>query len=495
MLFSDYFHVDKNTINEYGAVDISLFSDLPLFIDPLLIFGNDDELIRQQYQKIVDYLFFLKEKASKELTKQEVKYYFTFPEIKNNWLGVCRHGNVGSALGNTFAEDLSNNILNICETNGGSESIHVEKMYLIHDGVGRDKISDWTVNILLGFFVDYTAKFAADHLDDSYCKVFEIQRYSFNYSTGLFEDKMVKLPFIIKPNGKKEYVLLTPKSILRKDEQEICKRNFDLCFDDLRETLPNDVLRFKLNKSFKDEMGKLYDSKKESFLPISNKDIDIAKQNSIKTILKQFPELYDYFIGYKERDVKNAKEKSEFEAANVINSISENEIVYSDVIDNSLDKEFDSSFEEALYRINFLKNKIENCGLWKSLYDSNGEPLSEEYAQRMFGLAWCRSHFMFSPETNAGIGPADFLISCGSHNSVIIEFKMASNTRLDHVFEQVDKYKESLNTNQKSIIVIFFFNDSEERKALKIKNDSDKEKYVVVLIDCDKSKKKSASKL
>lgn len=37
MKFSKYFKVNEEEINNYGAVDISLFSDTPLFIDPMLI--------------------------------------------------------------------------------------------------------------------------------------------------------------------------------------------------------------------------------------------------------------------------------------------------------------------------------------------------------------------------------------------------------------------------------------------------------------------------
>lgn len=33
-LFSDYFGVNIDDIDEYGAINISLINDLPLFIDP-----------------------------------------------------------------------------------------------------------------------------------------------------------------------------------------------------------------------------------------------------------------------------------------------------------------------------------------------------------------------------------------------------------------------------------------------------------------------------
>ena len=41
MYFSDYFKVNRNKIKEYGAIDINLACDLPLFIDPMLIFNSE----------------------------------------------------------------------------------------------------------------------------------------------------------------------------------------------------------------------------------------------------------------------------------------------------------------------------------------------------------------------------------------------------------------------------------------------------------------------
>ena len=38
--FSDFFRVDREVIEAYGAVDISLINDLPLFVDPFLLFNH-----------------------------------------------------------------------------------------------------------------------------------------------------------------------------------------------------------------------------------------------------------------------------------------------------------------------------------------------------------------------------------------------------------------------------------------------------------------------
>jgi hypothetical protein len=42
LFFSQHFDVDPESLEEYGALDISLVSDLPLFVDPFLLFNSDD---------------------------------------------------------------------------------------------------------------------------------------------------------------------------------------------------------------------------------------------------------------------------------------------------------------------------------------------------------------------------------------------------------------------------------------------------------------------
>lgn len=165
MFFSDKFLVSPNLIKDYGAINISLVCDTPLFIDPILIYDNDDPVIKSWYKNIVDYLLFLNSKSSSEITYEELKYYFCFKERKENWLGVSKNSNVGSALGMKFAQELAENIGFICDNDSGYADIHLEKISLINKGVGRDKISDLVTNIIFYELVKYTEKFALKYID------------------------------------------------------------------------------------------------------------------------------------------------------------------------------------------------------------------------------------------------------------------------------------------------------------------------------------------
>lgn len=53
MYFSEYFGIDTKIIDEYGAVDISLICDIPLFLDPMLIFNSSKDEYKKLHNNII----------------------------------------------------------------------------------------------------------------------------------------------------------------------------------------------------------------------------------------------------------------------------------------------------------------------------------------------------------------------------------------------------------------------------------------------------------
>lgn len=109
LYFSDYFGIPRRTIEKYGALDISLVGDLPLFIGPFLLFKSRKPAYRQLHARIIEYLRFLRDRASdKDGDPALLKSWYTFPEVKQTWLGFSRGGNRGAVgLGRDFAGALS----------------------------------------------------------------------------------------------------------------------------------------------------------------------------------------------------------------------------------------------------------------------------------------------------------------------------------------------------------------------------------------------------
>ena len=106
--FSDVFSVDEETLDEYGAFNISLLNDMPLFIDPFLLYASEKQEYQELHSEIIKYLSFLRKQSSViTITPAKIKRWYVFPEVKQNWFGYSVIGNGGAGLGRTFGKAMS----------------------------------------------------------------------------------------------------------------------------------------------------------------------------------------------------------------------------------------------------------------------------------------------------------------------------------------------------------------------------------------------------
>lgn len=112
--FSDWFGVDPAVLADYGAFNVSLINDLPLFIDPFLLFTSKKPEYQKLHDRIIDYLKFLRDRSAEGAVDEGLlRAWFMFPEVKELWLGFSLKGNQGSGLGIDFARALHKNLNNI----------------------------------------------------------------------------------------------------------------------------------------------------------------------------------------------------------------------------------------------------------------------------------------------------------------------------------------------------------------------------------------------
>jgi len=158
--FSDFFKVKPDIIEDYGAFNVSLLNDLPLFIDPFLLFGNSSLDYRNLHNSILKYLTFLKQKAELGINKySQIQSWYIFPEVKQNWFGYSKIGNKGRGLGKKFGTAFSSSIHIVFDDLGKEEipqSSHLEKAALFETGIGKDNISDFTTNLIKQYLLEYT---------------------------------------------------------------------------------------------------------------------------------------------------------------------------------------------------------------------------------------------------------------------------------------------------------------------------------------------------
>ena len=88
--FTDFFMVGTDVLEAYGAFNVSLVNDLPLFIDPFLLFDSDKPAYRQLHSQYITYVKFLRDLSVREdgLDQTHIDQWFRFPEVKENWLGL-----------------------------------------------------------------------------------------------------------------------------------------------------------------------------------------------------------------------------------------------------------------------------------------------------------------------------------------------------------------------------------------------------------------------
>lgn len=479
--FTDYFNVSIDEINEYGAFNISLINDLPVFIDPFLLFNSDKLEYQELHKKIIRYITFLREMSEAgTISKGLLQHWFLFPEVKQNWLGFSKVSNGGSGLGGKFATALNDNLSTIF-TDFGTEQItkssHLEKLCLVKDGVGKDNISDFTTNLIKGFLCEYTETFAKNHLDVHRTKSVLVPHAEFSYQTRRWCGKKFTLPYI---DG--DFVLLTPKDILTKDEAWINKHDIIGDFDDILESIPNIELRAQINDYF---LRRIPDDARR-------REINEA----IASTLRKFPELIDRYIRLKEDTGDKAVALSE-------QKVRETEAVFIGQVSRLIkdlrdDGNFyftkDDTHEEAYKRVLFLKQVIENNDGYRIFY-IKGEPVKREAdLQLMFRLTWYATDDDVNSEVNNGRGPVDYKISRGSKDSTLVEFKLASNSKLkQNLAKQVEVYKAA-NQTKKSIKVILYFSDDElDTVHRTMKELGLKEGKELVLIDAQSSNKQSGS--
>jgi hypothetical protein len=498
MLFSEKFEIEKHILEEYGAIDISLVCDIPLFIDPMLIFNSEKPQYKILHNNIIKYFHFLAKKSEEKLNISDIKTWYTFNEVCNNWFGYALEGNKGSALDIEFGKFLYNNIKFALCTNGIPIGEHAEKIMLLYDGSGRDKISDMTVNLIKGFLCEYTQEFAKKYLKETDCMIFPVDKAGFNYSTESFITKEYFLPYIINEKGEEEFILLTPSDILRKNEPSINRDNLFKNNRRVRDYIDNDVLKTQVNNYIAKAVGEYEKEQRINKKKPSESKIKAIEKEAFSEMVKEHPEIYDYYIKMREEEKEEIKKECLKEvdtqlgkfinnAKELINKFEENKY---EISENC------SAVEESRNRIKFFKHIIEDCDGYKTLYYKNERISNENDLQRMFKLVWYQTSFKADFETNNGRGPADVVVSKGSKNQNIIEFKLGSNPNLKHVFEQTEIYKKA-NGTEKSIIVVFYFSEKELIKVHKIINEAgcnDRIDKDIILIDCRNDNKKSASK-
>ena len=456
--FSDFFKVSRELIETEGFFDISLLNDLPLFIDPFLIFCSEKEEYQELHKDIIKYMVYLRDFSNQcpNPSKEALAARYCFPEVKQNYLGFCEDGNSGSGLGTDFALALHTGLKDIFMDFGNEEitkSPHLEKLCLIKDGVGKDCISDFTTNLIKHYLLEVSQNFAQTYLDPSLCKEFKnIPHVCFDYDMQVWKAGTFYLPCF-----NNDFVLLTPSDILVRSETWINKRDLYSQVPFIGASMPDPVLRYQVNEYF------------TSFL--SKKPTQKEKTNAAHKTVIQFPQIVDHYIRAKEdneegavqggiQEVRRVSQVFISQLQNIVDQLQKQTKFYEITV---------NSYDEAMQRVLYLKQVIETGDGYRWFYDGDKPIRREADLHIMYKLVCYDTVSDANSEVNNGRGPVDFKLSRGRRDSTLVEFKL-TRTLKKNLEKQVAIYKDANNTD-KAIIVIMFFSDEELKKTISILNE------------------------
>jgi hypothetical protein len=145
--------------SEVDFVVPDLANDLPLCIDPFLLFKSKDPRLRELQKELLA-IFAQGFQLHREGQRRDLDRLIDFPEVNEIGFGYTRQGIHGSGLG------FHLNAL-LAETLASSEELqqrglrHIEELQLVSIGVSADRVSDIAASVLKSYLIDYTREQAA----------------------------------------------------------------------------------------------------------------------------------------------------------------------------------------------------------------------------------------------------------------------------------------------------------------------------------------------
>jgi hypothetical protein len=203
--FSQAFRLAKSQA-ELDFVDVALLRDNRLFLDPFAIAQERDRwsedaarTISIFFQQVVDDIRGGHEANARDLL-------LNLREPNETRLGYSANRPQGAGIGEQQAEEIFEALTESTAVREGFIS-SLQECELMIPGIGHDKISDLTTNVLRGHLVEYT---------QSQCELHEVPLQNvpidpiFNTDTMRWEDQFVYLPV-----WRNRPILLVPKAIVR----------------------------------------------------------------------------------------------------------------------------------------------------------------------------------------------------------------------------------------------------------------------------------------
>lgn len=422
---SSEFCIDPTRLKDLDIVDTQLTVDTNLFIDPLLLPASKHNEINTgaatAYEQRFEFIIkLLRNSAQKgDITWKKAEKLFNFSEVSWTCLGYS-----SSVRGSGFGPELTSSTLDIASQIiklGITDIDFFMGLSLLEEGIGPDRISDMTTNIILPHLIDFTIRNN---------QILKIPTKQFSVNGTLFslpENPYSKQPLIFVP---RDIVRDLPIASDWSDIAKISREN-----EEYREKVSGGIGKIwsSMTKRQKNELKNSALQSKENFqqvlellreIPKKPYDFDSDRNGEafwthLKDIAKKFP-------------LSTTPLKK-------INNIEEaKELIHTIIIQ--------------------FQDLVENKGIWKELWSDEKKPRREKAAQRLFfviAYSYCKANDLdVTPEADTGNGPVDFKFSSGFNTRIVVEIKLSTND-LNHGYtKQLEIYKKAEDTYEGIYLII-----------------------------------------
>ncbi|MEL4387870.1 hypothetical protein [Shewanella xiamenensis] len=417
------FAIDEGVLETLDVIDVLLEADTLLFIDPMLLsVSKHPEMnlgaaksYKDKFTKIIKLLS--ASKAKDDVAWKAAKKQFKFSEVSWTCLGYGS-GTRGSGFGKDLVEttlDTASQIISL----GIEDTDLFMAMALFEEGIGPDRISDMTTNIILDDLI------AFNHRVNGSLNL-PVSNFEIDYGHERKIQSLIINPLTLEP------LLLVPRDVVRAlpianswgDISQVVKEN--------------EELRTRVNRQFGEILATMTRKKKDEIKQTALKSR--AGFNELLSLLKSVdPEPYDF----------DADRNGEVFWSMIAKKIAQNFPVDLSQFRHKLDTRENVKKVVDLI-VDQFKELIENKGLWKELWTESGEPRKEKAAQRLFyavAYSYCKANDLdLSPEVDSGSGPVDFKVSKGFNARILVELKLSKGTVVHGYKKQLEIYKEAEDT-------------------------------------------------
>lgn len=485
MRFSEVFSVVKSPrVDDW--FDNLTHTDTPLFIDPFLIWSDEDSFWRDAHAHLLDFfemVFALIAESggnTKHFAWKQAANLLIFPEPAEFRLGVADGSPLGAGSGKGLQADMLAGI-QAASNAGMSRIAHVETIALFQGGMGVDRISDAVCNVLKSYFIRYTKDVVTRHAIPTARVQVSNASWSAEYRRWVAETHDLPITEIeVTRRGVTRLVslpvLLTPHRFLRDipiaDSDQFWKWSWTEMGEQLRVDFNFDVTS-RVTRQIKAKLAR------------QNPDAVALYLRAVEDLPKEPYPIDDdprFLVSWYERgrDLLGPVERR-----------------WAD-----LDESDDAFQDFTMAVVEEFKHGVENDS-WRLLWFGN-RGAGERSAQVLFRSVvkhYCRANDIdITGESDAGRGPVDFKFSKGWKSRALIEIKLARHGSFwDGILSQTPTYQVAEEVKA-AIFVAIAYSDTEMslefqvklRQAAKLVSEQKKIKVQAVLVDA--TQKVSGSK-